>query len=307
MAEWSFENWHPSRFGKDDVIGAFNLITPQSILAAIELVKTGVIYDLSFVIDQDIPVPGFHGAPFANTQYTLENAIDWHDKRLGKMTNGYSAQNLRLAISDHTGTHIDQFNHIGQLQDNGDYLLYNGIRNKDVVSSFGTTKLGIETMPPLIARGILIDVAGHKGVDTLPMGYAIQPKELDAALEAQGIKVREGDLVLVHTGWGKHWLDPDKMMEGEPGLGKACGQWAVDHNIICWGVDQFATDPLPYEFPGEALPMHISMLVKAGIRLIENVNMHEIVDKKIHEFLAIATPLKIKGGTGSPIRLLAIT
>ena len=307
MSDWSFENWYPSRFGADDVIGAFNLITPQSILAAIELVRTGVVYDLSFVIDQDIPIPGFHGSPFTNTQYTLENGVEWHDKRFGPATNGYSAQNLRLAISDHTGTHIDQFSHIGEMQADGDYLLYNGIRNKDIMTSLGASKLGIETMPPLIGRGILIDVAGHRGVDMLPMGYAIQPAELDEVLAAQGTEVREGDLVLVHTGWGKNWLDPDTMMKGEPGLGKACGQWAVDKNIVCWGCDQFATDPLPYEFPGEALPMHISMLVKAGIRLMENVNMKPLLDAKVYEFLAIAAPLKIKGGTGSPIRLLAIT
>lgn len=306
MSDWSFENWHPSRFGADDAIGAFNLITPASILKAIKLVRTGKVYDLSFVINQDIPVPGFHGAAFANTQYTLENGVEWHTKRLGAMSNGYSAQNLRLSISDHTGTHIDQLNHIGEQQPNGEFLLYNGLRNKDVISSFGTTKLGIEHMPPMIARGVLIDVAGHKGVDILPVGYAIQPAELDAALATQKTTVNEGDVVLVHTGWSKHWLDPDKMLSGEPGLGKACGQWALDKNIICWGIDQFATDPIPFESPGEALPMHISMLVKAGIRLMENVNMTEIVEKKVYEFLIVAAPLKIKGGTGSPLRLLAI-
>jgi kynurenine formamidase len=307
MGKWSFEEWYPSRFGSDDQIGAFNLITAESVLKAITLVKTGTVYDLSHVIDQDIPIPGFHGSPFANTQYTLENGVEWHNKRMGEMTNGYSAQNLRLAISDHTGTHIDQFNHIGELQSTGDYLLYNGIPNKEVVSTFGTSKLGLETMPPMIARGILIDVCWYKDVDMLPVGYAIQPAELEAALAAQKTAVRPGDVVFVHTGWGKNWNNPDKMLEGEPGLGKACAQWAVDKDIICWGIDQFGTDPIPYEFPGEALPMHIAMLVKAGIRLIENVYLQELVDKKIFEFLTIAAPLKIKGGTGSPIRLLAIT
>jgi kynurenine formamidase len=307
MSKWSFEKWYPSRFGSDDQIGAFNLITPESVLKAITLVKTGTVYDLSHVINQDIPIPGFHGSPFANTQYTLENGVEWHNKRMGEMTNGYSAQNLRLAISDHTGTHIDQFNHIGELQSTGEYFLYNGIPNKEVVSTFGTAKLGLETMPPMIARGILIDVCGYKSVDMLPIGYAIQPAELKAALAAQKTAVRPGDVVFVHTGWGKNWNNPDKMLEGEPGLGKACAQWAVDKDIICWGIDQFGTDPIPYEFPGEALPMHIAMLVKAGIRLIENVYLQEIVDKKIFEFLTIAAPLKIKGATGSPIRLLAIT
>ncbi|MBW7883650.1 MAG: cyclase family protein [Caldilineaceae bacterium] len=299
-------SWYPSRYGADDVLGAMNLITPESILAALALVKQGKVYDLAFVLDQDMPVPGFHGAFFANTQYTLENGVEWHDRVIGKMKNGYSAQNLRLAMSDHSGTHIDQLNHVGIQQENGEFLVYNGIRNRDIVSSFGTTKLGAEYMPPLIGRGVLIDVATHKGVDMLPAGYAISPAELEAALAAQGTVVRGGDSVLVHTGWGRNWNNPDKMLSGEPGLGKACAEWAVKKNIVCWGVDQFATDPIPFEFEGEALPMHLEMLTKNGIRLMENIYMEQIVRDKVYEFCIFAAPLKIRGGTGSPVRLLAL-
>lgn len=299
-------SWYPSRYGADDVLGAMNLITPESILAALALVKQGKVYDLAFVLDQDMPVPGFHGAFFANTQYTLENGVEWHNRVIGNMKNGYSAQNLRLAMSDHSGTHIDQLNHVGIQQENGEFLVYNGIRNRDIVSSFGTTKLGAEYMPPLIGRGVLIDVATHKGVDMLPAGYAISPAELEAALAAQGTVVRGGDTVLVHTGWGRNWNNPDKMLSGEPGLGKACAEWAVKKNIVCWGVDQFATDPIPFEFEGEALPMHLEMLTKNGIRLMENIYMEQIVRDKVYEFCIFAAPLKIRGGTGSPVRLLAL-
>ena len=107
------------------------------------------------------------------------------------MKNGYSAQNLRIAMSDHSGTHIDQLNHVGIRQPNGEYLIYNGIRNRDVIDTFGTKKLGIETMPPLITRGILVDVAGFKGVEYLDAGYAIQPAELDAALAGQATQVKK--------------------------------------------------------------------------------------------------------------------
>lgn len=300
------EKWYLSRWGADDVIGAMNLITPAAILKALALVKQGKVYDLSHVLDQDMPVPGFHGSYFANTQYTLENGVEWHDRFIGKMNNGYSAQNLRLSMSDHSGTHIDQLNHVGELQENGEFLVYNGIRNLDIIDSFGTKKLGIEHMPPLIGRGVLIDVAGYKGVDYLPIGYSISPQELDDTLLSQNVVVREGDTVLVNTGWGRHWHDTAKILLGEPGLGKACADWAVDKNIVSWGVDQFATDPIPFELEGEALPMHIAMLTKSGIRLIENIYMEEIVRDKIYEFCIIGAPLKFKGGTGSPIRLLAL-
>jgi kynurenine formamidase len=299
--------WYPSKYGADDVLGAMNLITPKTIVDAISLIKKGIVYDLSHNLDQEMPIPGFHGAFFANMQFNLENGAEWHDKHLGVTKNGYSAQNLRIAMSDHSGTHIDQLNHVGIKQSNGEYLIYNGFRNRDVVDTFGTKKLGIENMPPLITRGILIDVAGYKGVKNLEAGYAIQPAELDAAASVQGIEVKKGDTVFVHTGWGRFWTDPAKTLSGEPGLGHACANWAVDHDIVCWGCDQSGTDPLPFETEGEALPMHLEMLTKAGIRLIENVYMDEIVEKKVYEFCTFAAPLKIKGGTASPIRLLGIT
>ena len=93
---------------------------------------------------------------------------------------------------------------------------------------------------------------------------------------------------------------------GEPGLGRACAKGAVDHEIICWGCDQLGTDPFPFETEGEALPMHLEMLTKTGIRLMENIYRDEIAKQKIYEFFLLAAPLKIKGGTASPIRLLAI-
>ena len=274
--------WYPSKYGADDILGAMNLITPRTIVEAVSLIKNGTIYDLSHNLDQEMPIPGFHGAFFANTQFTLENGPDWHDKHLGEMKNGYSAQNLRIAMSDHSGTHIDQLNHVGIKQENGEDLIYNGIRNRDAIDTFGTRKLGIETMPPLITRGILIDVAGFKGVDFLEAGYAIQPNELDGALAAQGINVKRGDTVLVHTGWGRFWTDAAKTLSGEPGLGQEAGAtWAVDHDIICWGCDQAAIDVFPFETEGEALPMHLEMLTKAGIRLMENIYMDEIVGKSV--------------------------
>jgi kynurenine formamidase len=300
------DNWYPSQWGADDVLGSFNLVTPSSVVAALSLVREGKVYDLSHILDQDMPVPGFHGSFFANTQYTLENGKEWHDRVLGMSENGFSAQNLRLQISDHSGTHIDQLNHVGQLQPNGEFLVYNGLKNKDIIDSFGTKQLGIEHMPPLFCRGVFADVCGYKGVDMFPPGYCISPREIDETLAAQGVEVREGDAVLVHTGWGKNWHDPEKMLSGEPGLAMACADWAREKNIVTWGTDQFATDPLPFEQKGISLPMHIEMLTKSGIRLIENIYMEEIAEEKVYEFCLIAAPLKIKGGTGSPVRLIAV-
>ena len=300
------EKWFPSKWGKDDVLGSLNLVTPDSILAALRLIKKGTVYDLSQVLETDMPVPGFHGSFFANTQYTLENGAEWHERKIGVMKNGYSAQNLRINMSDHSGTHIDQLNHVGQMQEDGTFLVYNGRPNREIVDTFGFKNLGIELMPPFISRGILIDIAVYLKKETLPAGYAIQPSELDAALAAQGTTVQRGDVVLVNTGWGKHWADSEKTLSGEPGLGKACADWANQHDIVAWGIDQFATDPIPFEFDGEALPMHLEMLMKSGIRLMENVRMDPLLEESVYEFVLIVAPLKIRGATGSPVRLFAL-
>ena len=144
----------PSRWGPDDELGALNLITPESTLAALAMIKQAKTYDLSHVLEGEMPVPGFHGQFFANTQFTLENGEEWHHKHLGIMKNGYSAQNLRINMSDQSGTHIDNLNHIGQRQADGEYYLYNNVRNKDVIDTFGTRRLGMENVPAFIARGI---------------------------------------------------------------------------------------------------------------------------------------------------------
>jgi len=300
------DRWFPSRWGADDELGAMNLLTPEVRLAALSLVRRGVSYELGHVLEQGMPVPDFHGSFFANTQYTLENGVEWHRRVLGIMTNGYSAQNLRLSMSDQSGTHIDQLNHVGLQQDDGRFLVYNGIPNADIIDTFGTKRLGVEQMPPLICRGILADVAGSKGIDMLPIGYSINPKEIDEALAWAGVEPKTADAVFVHTGWGKNWRDPQLFLSGEPGLGKACADWAVEHDIVCWGLDNSSVDVFPYETPGEALPVHIEMLVKNGIRLMENVYMDEIVSNRVFEFCLVALPLKIKGATGSPLRPIAM-
>ena len=116
------------------------------------------------------------------------------------------------------------------------------------------------------------------------------------------ITVVQGDTVV----WDRVLFHTVTLLSGEPGLGKACAAWANSHDIMMWGLDQFAIDPLPFETEGECLPMHIEMLSKSGIRLIENVYLEEIVREKVYEFCVIGAPLRFKGGTGSPIRLLAM-
>jgi kynurenine formamidase len=256
----------------NDELGSFNLVTESSVLEALSTVKLGRQVELGRVLEGEMPVPEFHGQYFANTQFTLENGISWHERNFGEMKNGYSAQNLRLSMSDQSGTHIDQLNHVGFME-NDEFLIYNGVKNSEVITSFGTSRLAMESMPPIICRGVFADIAALHGVETLDIGYAITPEEIDDALHSQNVSVRRGDAVFVNTGWGKHWLDPNA---------------------------------LPPEKAGEMLPMHLEMLTKNGIRLVENMYFDALIEARVYEFCFIAQPLKIKGGTGSPLRPVAL-
>lgn len=298
--------WCKGPWQEGDSLGALRAISPESVVAALRLVQQGRIFDLGRVLENGMPVPPFHGQYFALMQYTLDNGEEWHHQNLGRMTNGYSAQNLRLDMCDHTGTHIDQLNHVGVKQEDGDFRLYGGRRNSHCVSSFGTTELGAEFMPPIVARGILADVADFASGRVLPEGYAISPEELRDSLRKEGVDTRPGDIVFVRTGWGLKWAEPNVQLAGEPGLGVRCADWAREHEILAWGIDQFGTDPVPYEVEGLALPMHIEMLVESGIRLMENVYLEELAEERVYEFCVIVSPLKIRGGTGSPVRPLAV-
>lgn len=293
------------RWGADDVQGAMNLITPETTLAALSLIKRGVTYDLSRVLTGTMSTPEFHGQFFANTNYTLENGAEWHHEKIGEMENGYSAQNMRISMCDHSGTHIDQLNHVGVRGGDGKYRVYNGIENQEIITSFGTKELGAEHLPSWVGRAVLADLAALHGVDWLEPGYAIQPDEIDRALAAAGVEVRPADTVFVHTGWGRKWDDPD-YLAGEPGLGKACAAWARENDIVCWGLDQWGVDVFPFETAGEALPVHIDLLTSAGIRLIENIDMSELIRDGVHELCIAGAPLRVMGGTGAPLPLIGL-
>lgn len=294
-----------SKWGQGDQLGAMNLLTPNQLLQSISLIKRGQIYDLARTLEQGMPAPDFHGGFYANVNYTPDLGEEWHRVHFGEVTNGYSAANMRISMSDQSGTHIDGLNHVSVKVD-GRYLTYGGTPFADILTTFGTTQLGIERMPPLVTRAVMIDVATDQGVDEFPIGYAIQPEELDRALDQQGTEIHEGDAVLVRCGWGRHWDDPVKYMEGEPGVGRACGEWAVERGVVAWGMDNFGIDAIPFETPGEALPIHIEMLLKKGIRLLENLDLDELAQDRVYEFCLVVAPLKIRGATGSPIRPFAM-
>ena len=202
-----------------------------------------------------------------------------------------------IVTPEHSGTHIDALAHQAE-----NLTLHGGIHvDEGVQTSVGFKKLGIETMAPLVARGVLIDVAGEKRLEP---EYAITPADLERAAR---VEVGEGDVVLVRTGFGALWSKPDEYLRAA-GVSAAGSRWLIDRKVRAVGADNMAFDVMGPPDPElkVTLPGHILLLVRAGIPIIENLNLEELAAAKVQEFLFVCLPLKMRGATGSPVRPIAI-
>jgi kynurenine formamidase len=207
-----------------------------------------------------------------------------------------------LTMMEHTGTHLDALCHQANC-----LTLFGGIPTDEAETPTGFTRLGVETVPPLVARGVLLDVAGWKGQAPLPPAYAISADDLVGCAAAQGIDVRQGDVLLVRTGYALLWNDEAAYLRAA-GVGKSGTLWAAERGVVAVGADNMAWDAPDERDPetGATLFAHVYLLPQRGIYIIENVNLEELARDKRWEFAFIGAPLKFQGATGSPLRPLAL-
>jgi kynurenine formamidase len=171
----------------------------------------------------------------------------------------------------------------------------------------GLSTVGIERVPPMLGRGILLDMPAFQGVDCLEPTQVIGPKELEAAAKAAKVTLKPGDALLIRTGWMRLWPDQRKyysVQTGQPGINLEAARWATDQGVACLGSDNFAVEAMPA--PNQAHPVHIHCLVEKGVHLLEVANLEEISRTRTYEFSLVMVPMKIRGGTASPIRPLAV-
>jgi kynurenine formamidase len=284
-----------------DQVGAPKNLTPEIVKNAVTLVKEGKRYSLARTLEIGIPTHPFHHPLFYVTYRTIPQAL----QMFGQFENQVGGMNERVELVMHTGTHLDALNHISR-----GMKMYSGYDAGEITTTFGTSALGVENVPPLVTRGVLIDVPGLKGVENLDKGYAISPKDIEDALARQGVAdgIQKGDVVLFHTGWGAKWWMKDNAMliGGEPGPGVAAAKYLVDKGIVATGADTMAFEVEPFENPKRAFELHQILIVDNGIHIIENLKTEELAKDKVYEFLFVALPLPLKGGTGSPIHPVAV-
>ena len=290
-----------SRWGRGDQIGAGNFLTPERRLAAFGLIRTARVYDLSHAISAAAPYMAPNQTPFLLSMFA-----SWRDsiKRRRKLgfTNEAGVNLERMEMTSHVGTHIDALGHFTK----GDRL-YNDLPAADVVSDWGLDQLGIEHVPPIIARGVLLDVAELDGAPSLSAGRVVTPDDLARAQETAGTELREGDVALIRTGWGRYFgADNARYLEGEPGIDVPAARWLTSRGVVAIGADNMAVEVLPNPDRRLGMPVHQHALVEAGAYLIENLALDELARDGITQccFLLLAT--KFKGATGCPVRPVGI-
>jgi kynurenine formamidase len=208
-----------------------------------------------------------------------------------------------VSLYTHSGTHLDALNHFGL---HG--KIWNQVSAEDALGVRGWTKSGVDKYPPIVARGVLIDVAKSKNMAHLPTSYAITVTDLQEALKKQGTTLRPGDVVLTRTGIMTLWPDQAKYrLEDQAGLSLEAAQWLVEgQKAMLLGADNFAVESFPSKVPDNLAPVHAYLFAERGVSLLEVLWLEDLAKDQVYEFLFIASPLKIRGGTASPIRPLAI-
>jgi len=289
------------RWGAEDERGTLNLLDPETVLAATRTPKTGVVYNLGLPVQRHgVPVFDYRGAP---QRLTLTGAGEMGAFRDYGGPDDLGANEDTLVIPAHNGTHMDALSHVF-----AEGKMYNGFDARTFTASNGAAHCGIEKTGGFAARAVLLDLPGHLGVDWLEPGTNVTADDLEACRSAQGVEVRTGDIVLVRTGWLDLFLSlppGEPAPFAQPGIGRSTVAWLDDHDVCAVGADNAAIECIPFD-DDEFLAVHIELLVKRGMTLIEHLVLSKMAADRCYEALFVAAPMLVTGASGSPVNPIAI-
>jgi kynurenine formamidase len=293
------QDWTQSKYGPDDEIGAANLITPESVLAASKLIKTGKTYNLGIIVDSETPA----FAPRSLSVNILQpNQIETD----GLGTNGMTYNDDIFMGWLGIGPQIDGLGHIGIK-----HTYYNGFKDSEFAKTDGLKKLGIEKIPPMVARGIVLNMSEFYGQEIVKEGTPYTKEDIQAAAKAQGVEIREGDVVLFHSGWlnlldGEN-PDHDRYVSVEPGLGISGAEYLAEIGVVAVGADTWGVEALPFEEGGDGVfKVHQILIPQNGIYLLENMETRELVKDGVKEFMFVLGAARVRGAVQMIINPIAI-
>jgi kynurenine formamidase len=288
------QDWTKSKWGAADEIGAANYMTPELAVKAAQLVKTGKTYALGIPVDSKTPA-----YPPRGFKVTIVQPGQAGISGLGPSKTTYNDDIIEGWVG--VGSQIDGLGHIGV-----EHVYYNGNKLADFADPTGLKKLGVEKIPPIVARGVLLDMAAHYGVDVVKEGTAFNVKEIEEVAKKQGVEIRQGDVVLFHTGWISLIGSDDKRYNaGEPGLGVEGAKYLTGKGVVAIGADTWALEVIPFESKN-IFEVHQILLPMNGTYILENMNTAELAKDKAYEFMFVLGQPRFKGGVQSMINPVAI-
>ncbi len=292
-----------SPWGADDEIGTLNMMTEATQLQVLSQISSGKVFDLS--VDYFVGMPSFHALGDPGYQYWLTHTphgtiVDNPNGMGREMNEKVSYTGDAISMYTHMGTHIDALNHFGL---NGE--IWNGYTPEEHLGDKGWKKTGAETIPPIVTRGVLIDVQAALGM--LPANYRISAEDIQKTLKQQNVLLQKGDVVLIRTGQAKFYEDASHYLDNYPGISLDAVKWMVEEQeIMLLGADNLSFEAFPPEREDNWVPVHTYLLAEKGIMFIEQMYLEELSSAKVYEFAFIAASLKLRGASGSPMRPLAI-
>lgn len=295
-----------SPWGTSDEIGTLNMMSEQRNLALFSKIKTGKVYDLG--VEYFVGMPGFTALGDPAYQFWLTHTprgtvVGDISKQGKEMNQKVSYTGDAISMYTHTGTHIDALAHFGL---HGH--IWNGYTADEHLSDRGWDKGGAEKIPPVIGKGVLIDVPAYKGVDVLPGNYVISLAELPQLIKSQQLQINKGDIVFIRTGVMKYFYsDPGKFLGNTPGMSMDAITWLVEEKgVMTLGADNLSVEVMPSGNGKNWLPGHTYLLAEKGVMFIELLYLEELSAAKVKDFLFIGLPLKLRGASGAPMRPIAI-
>lgn len=287
-------DWYPSKYGAEDTLGAINNLSPERVVEAAKLVKTGKTYALGVLTGWN--TPAYPPRTFSIT--ILGGPGTGATQGISQTSGNDDLMFTWMGI----GSQIDGLGHIGI-----NHVYYNGIKAEDFVSTTGLTQLSVDKLPPIVGRGVLLDMTAHYGKPILDAGTAFNSAEIKAQAKVEGIEIGEGDVVLFYTGWVNNAdIENPEYMLGEPGLGVDGAEYLASLGVVAVGSDTWGLEAVPHENAELAFPVHQTLLTKNGVYILENMDTRELAKDQAWEFLFVLGQPRFEGSVQAVINPVAI-
>lgn len=292
-----------SPWGPEDEIGRLNLMNADSRKKIMSAIDASRPFDLS--VEYFIGMPSWAAGNDPTYQIWMTTTPNGHviDNPMGlprESNELVGKSGDAISMYTHCGTHLDSLNHFGYRGE-----IFNHFNDREHLGSRHWMKGGPEKFPPIVARGVLIDVARAKDTEVLPDSYGIGKRDIQEAMELQGVEVRPGDIVMIRTGCMTLWPDQNKYLNTRPGINLEAAEFLVEQGAMMIGADNISLEHLPSAEPGNWHPVHTYLLAEVGVPIIEVMWLEELSKEKIYEVGIMAANMKLRGATGAPLRPIA--